>query len=363
MIDVNCEEGDHWQDEKRSVVRIYITKNSTSEYCTGVLINNSDYDGTPYILTAEHCINKDNFAANSVFVFDYESPSCFGGDGDNSRSIAGAELLAVGDSLDFSLIRLSLEPPPAYDPYYAGWDRTGNYNNPTTSIHHPWGDVKKITLDYQAPSIPSKQSDVPYADLYDYYYFSYWWIKRWDVGSTQGGSSGSPLFNTDGQVIGLLSGGSARCGDSIGYDSDNNRVLYNNAFNVDDYYTQIKFAWDYKSDLDASLKPWLDPGNSGVTSLGGYEPAGIRPFNKDVNFRFSIFPNPATRLLHIGTDFILPGKTTFEILSLNGAILLKGQLEPSLLCEVDISSFDPGVYLIRISGNRLQETQKLLITP
>ena len=61
----------------------------------------------------------------------------------------------------------------------------------------------------------------PIRDLDDYYYFSFWWIRGWDIGSTEGGSSGAPLFNAGQRVIGLLSGGIARCGDSIGYDAGN----------------------------------------------------------------------------------------------------------------------------------------------
>jgi hypothetical protein len=68
-IDVNCPEGDDWQMSKKAVVRIY----TTSQYCTGVMLNNSAYDGQPLLLTAEHCINNDFYANRSVFLFNYES--------------------------------------------------------------------------------------------------------------------------------------------------------------------------------------------------------------------------------------------------------------------------------------------------
>ncbi len=74
-IDINCEEGNVWQQVKKSVVRIFTTR----QYCTGVLVNNTAYDGKPYVLTAEHCISTPYYADRSVFLFNYESPSCFGG--------------------------------------------------------------------------------------------------------------------------------------------------------------------------------------------------------------------------------------------------------------------------------------------
>jgi hypothetical protein len=359
MLDVNCEEGAERQSEKRSVVRIFTTR----QYCTGVLVNNTSYDGTPYILTAEHCISSQGYANLSVFLFDYESPACFGDDGLKNRSISGADLVATGDSIDFTLVRLSLTPPVEYKPYYAGWDCGESQNSASVTIHHPWGDVKKITSDDDPPDKPGDQSDVPYNDLDNYHYFSFWWIRDWELGSTQGGSSGSPLFNGAGKVIGTLSGGVARCGDSIGYDSEADRVLYDNSFNYDDYYTRIGIAWDYYDEAEKSLKPWMDPGNTGVTSLDGYEPNGIRPFHHSRDLRFHIFPNPATHLLHVSTDFPPAGKTTYEIISLNGTILLHGQLEASFISEVDISSLYPGVYMLRISGSQVRETHKLLISP
>jgi lysyl endopeptidase len=250
-IDVNCSEGLDWQKRKRSVVRIYTTR----LYCTAVLLNNTSYDGTPYFITVEHCLNEQYYADRTVFQFSYESPSCFGGDGPLDMSISGAELIAVGDSIDFSLVKLSLVPPDSFDVYYAGWDRSDVQNSGTKTIHHPEGDVKKISSDYDDPSIPTKPGDVPSSDLNDYHYFSYWWIKRWNEGSTEGGSSGGPLFNADQRLIGTLSGGKAFCGDSIGYDYEKDRVIYDSRFNIDDYYTRFSMSWDYNGDSGPSLKP------------------------------------------------------------------------------------------------------------
>jgi hypothetical protein len=355
MIDVNCQEGSGWQKEKRSVVRIFTTR----QYCTGVLVNNTSYDGTPYILTAEHCISSQGYADQTVFLFNYESPSCFGGDGDVGQSIAGGELLATGDSIDFSLIRLSLTPPAEYDPFYAGWDHRGDQNTASVTIHHPWGDVKKITRDDQPPSVPSKPSDVPYTDLDDYHYFSFWWIKNWEMGSTQGGSSGSPLFNGSGRLIGLLSGGVARCGDSIGFDGE--RVIYDNSFNYDDYFTQMNYSWDYYEDDGASLASWLDPGNSGASFLNGYDPVGLQQPGLPGTKEYTLYPNPVRQHLNVSRAYPVAEKRTFEVVSLSGALVLSGQLEYSGESRIDVSPLSQGIYLLRISGTKILETQKFVI--
>lgn len=357
-IDVNCNEGADWQLTKRSVVRVYTTR----LYCTGVLINNTSYDGSPYILTAEHCLNKQFYADRSVFQFNYDSPGCFGPDGPLDMSISGAELLTTGDSIDFSLLELSELPPDRFEVYYAGWDRSDFQTTATKTIHHPWGDVKKISSDYQAPSKPAQAGDVPYSDLDDYHYFSYWWIRGWDEGSTEAGSSGCPLFNADQKVIGTLSGGIAKCGDSIGYDYEKERVIYNKAFNYDDYYTRFSFSWDYEEDKGRSLNTWLDPGNSGETILEGYEPVGFDPPSTDPRSLVTIFPNPVGNELHMAYPGGVSGAVSYRIYNLAGSLVLSGKRAGYQPEPITTHSLPNGLYVIRIEHSGYLEFHKFILS-
>jgi hypothetical protein len=143
-IDINCEEGNDWQKQKRSVCRMII---DGSTLCTGTLINNTEQNQEPYILSANHCVNTQSLAHSTVFVFNYESDVCGGSDGSVSQSISGADLIATKNNdngyLDFTLLKLSSKVPTEYKPYFAGWDITSNAPNKSTCIHHPMGDIKK----------------------------------------------------------------------------------------------------------------------------------------------------------------------------------------------------------------------------
>lgn len=357
-IDINCSEGDDWQLTKKSVVRVF----TQSQYCSGVLVNNTAYDETPYVLTAEHCINKQAIADRTVFLFNYESPSCFGVDGSTSMSISGSDSITTGDSLDFSLVKLTVTPPDSYDVYYAGWDRSDFQTSGTSTIHHPWGDVKKISHDFDIPSIPAQPGDVPYSDLDDYYYYSYWWIRGWDIGSTEGGSSGSPLFNSAQRVIGLLSGGIARCGDSIGYDDQTGRVIYNQAFNYDDYYTRMRFAWDFYGTEGPSLMLFLDPVNSGAAiTIGGYKPTSTDPRRIVTGPNFNIYPNPASDFLHISPVSSTVSTGVFRIFDISGTLKLSGRLNESGSDRVDTGPLAPGIYLIRFDTDETHENHKFIV--
>ncbi len=244
-VDINCPEGDEWQEEKRSVIRIFI---NDVELCTGVLMNTAINDARPYVLSAGHGIENEDDARHSVFVFGYESPRCGGPDGSVLKSISGATLVARGgDHLDFTLVLLSEVPPFTYYPYYAGWDVSGDTPvPPTVTIHHPQGDVKKISVDNDAPVS---------ADYDTYDANTFWKVLQWDVGTTEPGSSGAPLFDAHHRVVGTLSGGDAHCGNS-----------------VNDYFQKLSASWDNYPDTSQQLKHWLDPLDFGFRFWTGNDP-------------------------------------------------------------------------------------------
>jgi lysyl endopeptidase len=248
-LDISCPTGNPWQYEKNGVARIVV---NGSRLCTGVLVNNSANDGTPYFLTANHCIKDSTEAANTVFIFGYESPFCNGGDGTVARSLSGSDLRATQVNLDFSLVEIREIPPASWHPWYAGWNRTGDIPVTTASIHHPSGDVKKIAIDADPPETGTFGSN--------YTPSGHWHIKAWDIGTTEFGSSGSPLYDQEGYLRGMLTGGDASCGDA-----------------VDDFYAKFSLAWDNYEGSGAQLKPWLDPGNTGTEILNGLYPYGEIP--------------------------------------------------------------------------------------
>ncbi|MEN8115805.1 MAG: T9SS type A sorting domain-containing protein [Bacteroidota bacterium] len=240
-VDINCEIGDNWNELKNSVCRLIV---DGREICSGTLINNTSEDEKPYIISAAHCYDEWDYAETTVYTFNYESPYCAPLDGDPSNSISGALMKAQFDSLDFALVELSLVPPPSFRPYYAGWDRSSNLPDSAVSIHHPQGDIKKIAFEND-PVVHSNFNS-------KYTQNGFIKVPKWDDGVTEVGSSGGPLFNTDKNIIGTLTGGAAVC--------DNP---------VNDFYSRFDMQWDYKSDSSKQLKFWLDPVKSGVETVFG----------------------------------------------------------------------------------------------
>jgi V8-like Glu-specific endopeptidase len=275
-IDINCDEGAKWQIDKRAVCRMVI---GGTELCTGTLVNNTNQDQEPYILTANHCINTQNLADNTVFVFNYESKNCNGEDGSVAHSISGAELLSTKNKttegyLDFTLVRLSVDIPEVFEPYFAGWDVTGSLRDTVVAIHHPNGDVKKVSGSYQELVTATFKP-------YSYDESTFWLVKQWAFGTTEGGSSGGALFDKYHRVIGTLSGGWADCESPI-----------------NDYYQKLSVSYDkYYQSSSTQLKPWLDPKNTGTKILDGYDPntGGAQLINKKM---LSNWTNEAVPVLY-----------------------------------------------------------------
>ena len=351
-IDINCPEGDEWQILKNSVCYI----ETPTQLCTGVLVNNTAYNGTPYILTAEHCVSSNVIAGYTTFYFGYENTDCFGDDASADFSIGGAQLIATADSIDFTLLKLSSSPPREYNVYYAGWDARDQNHYSTATIHHPNADAKKISRDFDATHTATW---VP-GDLNDYIISSNLWIKQWDIGTTEGGSSGSPLFNSNKRVIGLLSGGLAYCGDSIGYDNEAQRVIYDLTDNTNDFYSKLHYAFNYYDHPEKQLKKWLDPAHTGQASIGGLNPNTLSIQPVTYNAGFSIYPNPVKNHLYLSMKEMSEEPSIIRIRDITGKTKMEKSLSSGKPVEIDVSGLERGVYFISVTGARFYGTLKFI---
>lgn len=236
-----CDSTD-WGNQARSVVMLLTAGNT--RICSGALINNVRQDGKPYVLSANHC----PLASNGVVMFNYESTACdMNNDGITNQTISGYTIVARDNISDFALIELSSAPPANYNVFYSGWSAEGDTPFSGTGIHHPKGDVKKISHDYD-PLVSSG------------YYGAgndHWQVVDWDQGTTENVSSGSPLFDHNRRIVGQLHGGNARCGT-----------------NEYDYYGKFSVSWDSIATTSKQLKHWLDPDNTGTLVLDGFDPNG-----------------------------------------------------------------------------------------
>jgi len=248
--DVICPEGDPWHNQIRSVARITIIG---TFLCTGQLVNNTAEDLTPYFLTAQHCVENSSQAESVVAFWNFQSPVCgeLAG-GSLAQNQSGASLVSLWEwqiGSDFALILLDEEPHSSFNVYYSGWDATGNVPSSSVGIHHPSGDEKAISFD-----------DDPLTKDDNYGNGSHQWrVGQWEDGTTEGGSSGSCIFDATSQLcVGTLTAGAASCSNPAGFD----------------IYGRMDAHWTGDGTPSGRLSDWLDPLATGALTLTGLNSGG-----------------------------------------------------------------------------------------
>jgi len=253
-IDLNCSANPDYLRASRSVARLLV---AGTELCTGVMVNNTGNVSRAYMLTANHCIETQSHATNTIFVLNYRSPSCDGPDMTNTYTISGSLLRATNPEIDFTLVELSQFPSLVARPWFAGWDITSSTPANTFTLHHPEGDVMKLSIDNNVPVTAS----YPVSGFVS---AGFWRVLRWDLGTTERGSSGAPLFDQNGRLRGTLTGGAATCEDPS-----------------NDYYAKLTMMFSVSSVASAHLSPWLDPAGTGATLVSGRDPYGYNLSRSD----------------------------------------------------------------------------------
>lgn len=244
-ININCPLGANWQDEKTSVALIVV---GGTRWCTGSLINNTREDGAPFLLTANHCLNGLDAISNPnastwTFLWNYESPTCDNGTDFTPPSTSGATVVANNSASDFALLELDETPfdlSPSLCLYYNGWDKSGTTPSNATCIHHPAGDIKKISVSNSSPSPDGN-----------------FWNVTFNQGIVEGGSSGSPLFNENSRVVGQLLG--TPTADPISCLNQDGLAIYG----------KLSISWNNSTDQRRRLKDWLDPLETNPNTLDG----------------------------------------------------------------------------------------------
>ena len=223
-------------DAKNAIAHMQFIERRRLYLCSGGLLNSSLNPGTPYFLTANHCISTETVAATMEaffhFTIDCGSSACPDYNQIDAPSTLGSSLLATNETSDFTLLQLSETPPSGTA--FMGWS--------TDPVVGTGASIYRISHPGGAPQAYSQHDEWVPPVVCNGWPRGEWIYTQDQVGATEGGSSGSPVVNAAGQVVGQLSGG-------CGYD------VYNTCNNIDNSTVDGAFAAYYDQ-----VAPWLGTG-------------------------------------------------------------------------------------------------------
>ena len=258
-LDVICGAADGWGivDDYRDIIQsVAVMGQGGGTFCTGFLVNSVREDCAPLFMTANHCgVNNANQAASLVVYWNFQNSTCrepgsgasgANGDGQLNDFNTGAIHRASYAPSDVTILELDDPVSETANAFYAGWDATETIPGSAIGIHHPSTDEKRISFEND-PLLEGIGLSNQTSNDGDHLI-----VPDWDIGTTEPGSSGSPIFNAEKRVVGQLHGGGAACGNDL-YDT----------------YGWFFTSWEGGGTPSTRLKDWLDPDNTGTLVIDG----------------------------------------------------------------------------------------------
>lgn len=386
-INAICPQGTDYEKNRRATVST-INFGIGGGGCSGTLINNTGnttQNCKPYILTATHCqgtgtlVNSD---FDDVLVrFNFEHPDCQGTGSTNAVSMNGVNVLARADYNanwstadligDFMLYELRQPIPASYGAVLSGWNRSNDIAQSVAApkkfigFHHPNADNKKLST---SQIIESRMNIPPY----DMDMNGSRWFTQTEVGYVSRGSSGSGLFDGEGRLIGIAStaGPTPEVPQNCFVNLRGEEVP---AMDIVFYY-KLWHGWEFTlhgTDNNRRLKPWLDPANTGATTINtvtsscaAMTETVIKNNYNSLDGAVAIYPNPSTDgKTYLQYNLKEAENLEITVYDLRGSIVLTSKITKALngIKTLNLEHAAMGMYFVKIATNQGFTTKKLFI--
>lgn len=385
-INAICPQGSNYVNSRKATVQT-IDMSPDGGACSGTLINNtgnSTTNCTPYIITATHCQGTGSLADTAfdqmLVRFNFERPDCAGSTATNAVSMTGVNILSRANydeswdvdqiNGDFMVYGLRQAIPASYGAILAGWDRNNSIATTVAApkkfigFHHPHGDNKKLTTSQsiQSHTWPSASPSAAGSR----------WFQYISEGYLAPGSSGSGLFDGEGRLIGMASVASITndVEDSCFFNRGGDDVYAMDLI----WYDKLSHAWEYSVDGTADnrrVKPWLDPANTGVTTLDPVTSAcapiqstSVNKISSELDAAITVFPNPSYDG-HVSLQYNLKSATDLQIavLDVTGRNVYNNSINRAGngIKTLNLSGIPNGIYIIKISDGAGYTSKKVII--
>ena len=343
-LDVICSETDGWGivDDYRDIIQsVAVIGTGGTTFCSGFLVNNAEQDCRPFFMTAFHCQITQASAPSLVAYWNYQNSFCrqpgspqsgAPGDGVLTDFNTGAIWRAGFQLSDFTLVELDDPVSETADAFFAGWSAEPVAPTNAICVHHPNTEEKRISFENDPLMLTQGGGTTPSPN------FDHVRVVDWDVGTTEPGSSGAPLFDQNKRVVGQLDFGGAACGN-----------------NFSDWFGSFARSWEGGGTNTSRLRNWLDPNNTGILTLDGRSQVQCNFFVEATETEVEIC-SPANAVYTIAVSEIFTGTVTLSVSGQPAGTTASFSTNPvlpggtSTLTIGNTGSAAPGMYTMTISG-------------
>jgi len=78
--------------------------------------------------------------------------------------------------------------------------------------------------------------------------------------------------------------------------------------------------------------------------------------------QFVVYPNPSSGAFHIESRVPRQGNGVYRIITLSGAVIIRGILDADGHAEIETTSMPPGLYIVQIEEGVYREHHKLMVS-
>jgi lysyl endopeptidase len=312
-----CPEGGLYAQNRNSIALVEVDEGTY----TGALIMNTCNTNTPYFLTAKHNLTGGGDPGSAVFIFKYLSAQCNTNTGFSAEiQFNGADVKASYDPSDFALFQLRQTPSANLGLSFSGWDRNFANGFSYASLHHPKGDLMKLSIDYNSLGLSSWGGTDTHL------------VAEFGYGAIEPGSSGGPLFNSSRRIVGQLHGNQATTGQFC--------------TDLRGEYGRFDLSWNGGGTPQTALKYWLDPNNTNL----------LTTTTTDISSLIDVSSEP----LMLGDNFICSGFTTYSISPLPSNASVTWTISNSSIASIPSPSNGSSVNLTKVGSGVVTLTANIV---
>jgi bacillolysin len=144
------------------------------------------------------------------------------------------------------------------------------------------------------------------------------------------------------------------------YSKQDNKVIFTTTYNSSNTIAVIDMQSNKISPVSGNANVLITEAKWGIWFSQGSRPL-LDIKEKENKISFSVYPNPTDGIINLSVGQEMDEKLVMDIIDMQGVIIMSGFPVKDNSLQIDLGSLSPGIYVIRLTGERTMVHDKLVI--